>query len=98
HVTLDGEVVALDEAGVPNFGLMQNRARSTRIEFWAFDILQLDGRSSVRPKSSDRRKLLETLAKGGGLIVPEQLGGDGPEALEDCAAQRPEGAGRGGAG
>ncbi|WP_173008249.1 ATP-dependent DNA ligase [Mycolicibacterium sp. P1-18] len=91
HVTLDGEVVALDEAGVPNFGLMQNRARSTRIEFWAFDILQLDGRSLMRAKYSDRRKLLETLAKGGGLTVPEQLSGDGPEALEHARAKRWEG-------
>jgi len=91
HVTLDGEIVALDEAGVPNFGLMQNRARSTRIEFWAFDILQLDGRSLLRAKYSDRRKLLETLAKGGGLIVPDQLSGDGPEALEHARAKRWEG-------
>lgn len=91
HVILDGEVVALDEAGVPNFGLMQNRARSTRIEFWAFDILQLDGRSLLRAKYSDRRKLLETLAKGGGLIVPEQLSGDGPEALEHARVKRWEG-------
>ena len=73
RVILDGEVVALDESGVPSFGEMQNRARSTRIEFWAFDILQLDGRSLLRAKYSDRRKLLETLAMGGGLIVPEQL-------------------------
>ncbi len=45
HVVLDGEVVALDDSGVPSFGEMQNRARSTRVEFWAFDILWLDGRS-----------------------------------------------------
>ena len=36
---LDGEAVALDAAGVPSFGEMQNRARSTRVEYWAFDIL-----------------------------------------------------------
>ena len=81
HVILDGEVVALDSSGVPSFGEMQNRARSTRVEFWAFDILQLDGRSLLRAKYSDRRKLLEALAKGGGLIVPEQLLGSGAEAL-----------------
>ena len=52
HVILDGEVVALDESGVPSFGEMQNRARSTRIEFWAFDILYLDGRSLLRAKYS----------------------------------------------
>jgi bifunctional non-homologous end joining protein LigD len=91
HVILDGEAVALDESGVPNFGLMQNRATSTRVEFWAFDILQLDGRSLLRAKYSDRRKLLEALAQGGGLIVPEQLPGDGSEALEHARAHRWEG-------
>ena len=40
---------------------MQNRARATRIEFWAFDLLYLDGRSLLRAKYRDRRKLLETL-------------------------------------
>ena len=82
HVVLDGEVVALDESGVPSFGEMQNRARATRIEFWAFDLLYLDGRSLLRAKYRDRRKLLETLASGSNLIVPELLPGDGAEALE----------------
>lgn len=82
HVILDGEAVALDESGVPSFTEMQNRARSTRVEFWAFDILHLDGRSLLRAKYSDRRRLLEALAEGGGLIVPDLLPGDGPEALE----------------
>ncbi len=91
HVILDGEVVALDESGVPSFGEMQNRARSTRVEFWAFDILHLDGRSLLRAKYSDRRRLLEALAEGGGLIVPDLLPGDGPEALEFATKQRWEG-------
>lgn len=82
HVILDGEAVALDEAGVPSFREMQNRARSARVEFWAFDILYLDGRSLLRAKYTDRRRLLEALASGGGLIVPDALEGDGAEALE----------------
>lgn len=91
HVILDGEAVALDESGVPSFGEMQNRARSTRVEFWAFDILYLDGRSLLRAKYSDRRRLLEALADGGGLIVPDALDGDGPEALEHARNRRWEG-------
>ncbi|MDO3635461.1 ATP-dependent DNA ligase [Mycolicibacterium arseniciresistens] len=91
HVILDGEAVALDESGVPSFGEMQNRARSTRVEFWAFDILALDGRSLLRAKYSDRRKILEAVAEGAGLIVPDRLPGDGPEALEYARKQRWEG-------
>jgi bifunctional non-homologous end joining protein LigD len=92
HVVLDGEIVALDASGVPNFGAMQNRAAGANIEFWAFDVLSLDGRSLLRAKYSDRRKVLEMLANGdGGLIVPEQLPGDGPEALEYAQKHRWEG-------
>jgi DNA ligase D-like protein (predicted ligase)/DNA ligase D-like protein (predicted polymerase)/DNA ligase D-like protein (predicted 3'-phosphoesterase) len=91
HVVLDGEVVALDDSGVPSFGEMQNRARSSRVEFWAFDILWLDGRSLLRAKYSDRRKLLDALAAGGGLIVPAPLAGDGPEAMEHARENRFEG-------
>ena len=91
HVILDGEAVALDESGVPSFSEMQNRARSTRLEFWAFDILYLDGRSLLRAKYTDRRRLLEALAEGGGLIVPDLLDGDGPEALEFARKKRWEG-------
>jgi len=81
HAVLDGEVVALDKSGVPSFVEMQNRARSTRIEFWAFDLLYLDGRSLLRARYRDRRRLLETLATGSDLVVPGLLPGDGAEAL-----------------
>ena len=90
-VVLDGEVVALDESGVPSFGEMQNRARATRIEFWAFDILRFDGRSLLRAKYRDRRKILETFAEGTDLIVPKLLPGDGAEALEYSRKRRWEG-------
>jgi bifunctional non-homologous end joining protein LigD len=91
QVVLDGEVVALDSHGVPNFSEMQNRARASRIEFWAFDILSLDGRSLLRAKYRDRRRVLETLAEGTGLIVPPLLDGDGPEALAYSSKRKWEG-------
>ncbi|MGH3524786.1 MAG: non-homologous end-joining DNA ligase, partial [Mycobacterium sp.] len=91
HMVLDGEVVALDESGVPRFTEMQNRVRATRIEFRAFDLLYLDGRSLLRARYRDRRKLLETLADGSSLIVPELLPGDGVEALEYSRKQHWEG-------
>lgn len=81
HVVLDGEAVVLDSSGVPNFHEMQNRGRGSRVEFWAFDLLYLDGRSLLRARYRDRRKLLEMLAAGSKLIVPDPLPGDGKEAL-----------------
>lgn len=91
HALFDGEVVALTTDGVPSFSEMQNRVRATRIEYWAFDLLYLDGRSLMKAKYRDRRKLLEALADGTNLIVPEQLPGNGAEALEYSRKRRWEG-------
>ena len=91
HVVLDGEVVALNAAGVPSFNEMQNRNRATRVEYWAFDLLYLDGRSLLRAKYQDRRKLLETLAGAANLTVPDLLPGDGADALEHSGKRGWEG-------
>ncbi len=91
RVVLDGEVVGLDETGIPSFGELQNRARAARIEYWAFDLLYLDGRSLLKVKYRDRRKLLETLAHGTNLIVPKLIPGEGAQALEYSRKQRWEG-------
>ena len=91
HVVLDGEAVALNKYGVPSFNEMQNRGRGTHVEFWAFDLLYLDGRSLLRAKYQDRRKLLETLGAAGDLIVPDLLTGDGAQALEHSIERGLEG-------
>ena len=91
HVILDGEAVALDSHGRPKFEQMQNRARAQRVEFWAFDILEIDGRSLLRAKYRDRRKILETLSAGTDLIVPDRIEDDGPGALDYSSKQGWEG-------
>ena len=82
HVVLDGEAVVVNDKGVPSFHAMQDRGRGTPVEFWAYDLLYLDGRSLLRARYQDRRQLLETLASGSDLVVPELLPGDGKQALE----------------
>ena len=102
RVVLDGEIVALDAQGRPSFTRLQRRwpqqrrpgadlVRSVPVRFWAFDILRLDGRSLLRAKYRDRRKVLETLSEGGDLIVPPLLDGDGPAALEFSRKKKWEG-------
>ncbi|OHT82482.1 ATP-dependent DNA ligase [Mycobacteroides saopaulense] len=82
RVILDGEVVALDTKGLPSFSLLQNRTAGTETEFWAFDLLYLDGKSLLRNKYRDRRRLLDVLGAGTeSMTVPEPLDGDGASAL-----------------
>lgn len=91
QVILDGEAVVLDSSGVPNFHEMQNRGRGSRVEFWAFDVLYLDGRSLLRASYRDRRKVLEMLSTATNLVVPELLPGDGAQALENSGKRGWEG-------
>jgi bifunctional non-homologous end joining protein LigD len=91
HVVLDGEAVVVNDKGVPSFHAMQDRGRGTPVEFWAYDLLYLDGRSLLRARYQDRRKLLETLASGRDLVVPALLPGDGKQALEHSAKHGWEG-------
>ena len=79
-VVLDGEVVAYNDAGVTDFGLLQ---RGGEPVFLAFDLLYLDGVSLLRKSYSDRRTVLNALAgKVGELEVPPQIEGTAENALE----------------
>jgi len=74
---LDGEIVAFDGEGRPNFGRLQHRlhlgsraeverrAREVGTSFLAFDLLYLDGNLLVGLAYDDRRELLESLGLSG---------------------------------
>jgi bifunctional non-homologous end joining protein LigD len=71
---LDGEIIAVDEKGNPDFPLLQKRmnvtrpsavekaAREIEISFIIFDVLYLDGRDLRKTLWEQRRERLETLA------------------------------------
>jgi bifunctional non-homologous end joining protein LigD len=64
---IDGEVVALDEEGRSSFQLLQARemeGRKSPVYFYAFDLLQLDGKSLVGLPLEARKSLLEKLCVG----------------------------------
>ena len=62
---VDGEVVALDERGRPDFSLLQERisvgrtGRPVPLVFQAFDLLYHDGRSLLDVPLQDRKRLLQ---------------------------------------
>jgi DNA ligase D-like protein (predicted ligase) len=60
---IDGEIVAIDDEGRPNFNLLQNfRAGASRIHYYVFDLLCLRNRDTTKLPLIERRELLKTLA------------------------------------
>ncbi|WP_312180334.1 ATP-dependent DNA ligase [Arthrobacter sp.] len=89
RAVLDGEIVALNKAGRPDFGLLQPRMHLTRakdaeaaaaktpVQFMAFDLLWLDGNSLADLSYAQRREILEQAVESaeadGHVQVPPAL-------------------------
>ncbi|TFC21281.1 ATP-dependent DNA ligase [Cryobacterium glucosi] len=90
---LDGEIVALDRSGRPNFGLLQSRMHLTRrtvaaaaaatpVQYLVFDVLERDGVDLSRTPYSERRAILESLVTGDGAVqLSPDLPGDAQDAV-----------------
>ncbi|MDP9000898.1 MAG: DNA ligase D [Myxococcota bacterium] len=62
---LDGEICALDAQGRPSFQLLQNRAAAgTRLVYFVFDVLSLNGADFRRERWDLRRARLTALLRG----------------------------------
>jgi bifunctional non-homologous end joining protein LigD len=90
---IDGEIVALDDAGRPNFGLLQDRMHVRHptpelraripVSYYAFDLLHLDGRSLLADTYDERRAQLAELQPSGRVLVPPSFPDvDGVQLLE----------------
>jgi bifunctional non-homologous end joining protein LigD len=103
---LDGEVVVLDRAGRPQFGLLQHRINLTKpvdiqrvatsypAQLMLFDILELNGKSLLRETYLARRAVLEELVQprpGSRIQVPPIFEGDLSAALDTSSQLRLEG-------
>src|SRR6266568_2544043 len=59
---VDGEVVAIDDSGRPDFNLLQNfRAEASRIHYYIFDLLRWKERNVTGLSVIERRELLKSL-------------------------------------
>jgi bifunctional non-homologous end joining protein LigD len=104
QVVLDGEIVALDRQGRPSFAALQPRMHvtdpaqirrlqaSTPVTFMAFDLLHLDGHSTLSLPYEDRRRLLESLElQGPSWRTPPAWYSDGASVLAAAGEQGLEG-------
>src|SRR5437870_7038250 len=93
---IDGEVVALDDEGRSSFQLLQARemeGRKSPIYFYAFDLLQLDGKSLVSLPLEARKNVLEKLCANAGdpIRYSGAIGGDAERLLEEVKRRGLEG-------
>jgi DNA ligase D-like protein (predicted ligase) len=61
---LDGEIVALDESGRPNFHRLQNATVDTPLTFFAFDLLMWEGQDMRERHLDERRESLRGVVPG----------------------------------
>src|SRR5215208_2536849 len=94
---VDGEVVALDDEGRSSFQLLQARemeGRKSPIYFYAFDLLQLDGRSLVSVPLETRKSVLEKFgasAEDPRIRYSGAIGGDAEQLLSEVQRRGLEG-------
>jgi bifunctional non-homologous end joining protein LigD len=92
NVVLDGEIVALDERGIPRFQLIQ-RDEAVKTLYVAFDLIWVEGVDVRRRPLEERRELLETLLRKPPKLVEvsQQTEGSAAEALSAAAREGHEG-------
>ncbi|NYD68430.1 ATP-dependent DNA ligase [Agromyces atrinae] len=104
HAVLDGEIVALDARGRPDFGLLQKRmnlskereitreAERTPVRLYLFDVLEIDDESLLEAPLTERRARLEALVtESTTVLVPPTFGDDIDAAVSASLAHGLEG-------
>jgi bifunctional non-homologous end joining protein LigD len=92
---IDGEAVVLDAEGRPNFQALQNALKGApeRIDYFAFDLLELDGADLTSLPLTDRKaKLARILPKSSSrLRYSDHIVGSGERLLDQFCASGLEG-------
>jgi bifunctional non-homologous end joining protein LigD len=93
-VVLDGEIVAVDDAGRSNFGWLQNYGKQPRgqLIYYVFDILWCDGHSLIELPLAKRKQILKKVIPAGSAIrYSDHIKGRGTDFFAAAAAQNLEG-------
>jgi len=96
---IDGEIVVLDEKGISRFSALQDalsEGAGSKLHFYAFDLLYLDGHDLRGAELTDRKQLLSQLLGGhisgrSAIQLSDHVEGDGEALYEQASALGLEG-------
>jgi bifunctional non-homologous end joining protein LigD len=94
ETVVDGEVVALNQSGFPNFNLLQNyRTEAARIHFFVFDLLVYQGRDLTRLPLIERREIMSSVLRfsSGRVRITDYLEASATDMLHAVRQQGLEG-------
>lgn len=83
---IDGEVVAFDEAGRPSFQHLHHRsAAPAAIQYFAFDLLHLNGKELQSEPLIVRRGALRNMITGSNVVFSAELPGSSDDVVRAVA-------------
>jgi bifunctional non-homologous end joining protein LigD len=93
---IDGEIVAVDEEGRSSFQLLQAREmerKKSPLYFYAFDVLQLEGKDLMSLSLEARKNAIEQLCSGASELIrfSDAIGGDAGALVEEVKKRGLEG-------
>jgi DNA ligase D len=96
---IDGEIVVLDEKGISRFSALQDalaEGAGSKLHFYAFDLLYLDGYDLRGAELTDRKRLLSQMLGGhvsgrSAIQLSDHVEGDGEALYEQASALGLEG-------
>jgi len=97
NLTLDGEVVVLNDNGISSFAALQasfNEGARYPLTYYVFDLLHLDGQNTRDLKLRARKELLSSILPNrddGTLRFSDHIEGSGPEIFREACKLETEG-------
>lgn len=91
---IDGEIVVFDEQGKPNFQKLQNYRSNDKytIQFYAFDILYLDGKNITNLPAIERKEILKKiLPKSDTILYCDHVDTEGKALFREMKKLKLEG-------
>lgn len=95
NAVLDGEIVALDDKGAPDFNRLQNwrSAADGALHYYVFDLLWLEGKDTMQLPLTERQNILRTLLPEAHPVIKSSFShsGSGIDFFQAAAAIGMEG-------